>query len=105
VAIFKRKSATLSANPKFSRLNLRQVLIFSSWSPCAVFLHYEKNGRNILKAKLNYSDWNVLEVKSRSDGDSTMVEIRDDWKRSISLGLLPSGSDFYASELNTRDSE
>lgn len=101
MAIFKRKSATLSAYPEFSRLNLRQVLIFSSWLPCAVFLHYEKNGKNILKAKLNDGDWNVLEVKSRSDGDSKMVEIKDDWKHSISLGLLPPDSDFYAYELRT----
>ena len=99
MAIFKRKSAIPSANLEFSRLNLRQVLIFSSWFPCAVFLHYEKNGKNFLKARLNDGDWNVLEVKSRSDGDSKMVEIRDNWKSSISLGLLPPDSDFYAHDL------
>jgi hypothetical protein len=101
MAIFKRKSATPSANLEFSRLNLRQVLIFSSWLPCAVFLHYEKNGKNFLKARLNDGDWNVLEVKSRSDGDSKMVEIRDNWKSSITLGLLPTNSDFYANDLRT----
>ena len=101
MAIFKRKSATPSANIKFSRLNLRQVLIFSSWSGANVFLHYEINGKNLLKARLNDGDWNVLEVKSRSDGDSKMVEIRDNWKSSISLGLLPPDSDFYAHDLKT----
>ena len=101
MAIFKRKSAMPSANLEFSRLNLRQVLIFSSWLPCAVFLHYEKNGKNLLKARLNDGDWNVLEVKSRSDGDSKMVEIRDNWKSSISLGLLPPDADFYPNRLET----
>lgn len=101
MAIFKRKSAMPSANLEFSRLNLRQVLIFSSWLPCAVFLHYEKNGKNFLKARLNDGDWNVLEVKSRSDGDSKMVEVRDNWKSSISLGLLPPNSNFYADNLKT----
>jgi hypothetical protein len=66
-----------------------------------VFLHYEKNGKNFLKARLNDGDWNVLEVKSRSDGDSKMAEIRDNWKSSISLGLLPTNSDFYANDLRT----
>lgn len=99
MAIFKRKSAMPSANLEFSRLNLRQVLIFSSWPGAHVFLHYEINGKNLLKAKLNDGDWNVLEVKSRSDGDSKMVEIRDNWKSSISLGLLPPDSDFYAHDL------
>ena len=101
MAIFKRKSATPSANQEFSRLNLRQVLIYSNWTPCAVFLHHEKNGKNFLKARLNDGDWNVIEVKSRSDGDSKMVEIRDNWKSSITLGLLPPGSDFYAYDLRT----
>jgi hypothetical protein len=101
MAIFKRKSATPSANLDLSRFNLRQVLIFSTWFPCAVFLHYEKHGKNFLNARLNAGDWNVLEVKSRSDGDAKMMEIRDNWKSSISLGLLPSNSDFYAHDLKT----
>ena len=30
-----------------------------------------------------------------------MVEIRDNWKSSISLGLLPPDADFYANDLKT----
>jgi len=99
VALFKRtKAATnssASTNEEFHRLSIREVLIFTSWGEGNLFVHFEKNGKNFVKACVN-SSWYSMDVASRSAGTAMMSEIRTDWANAKKSGLLPENVSLYS---------
>ncbi len=104
VALFKRnKSSDFSEplngasplDPQFQRLSVREVLVFTSWGEGNLIVHFEKDGKNWVKANIN-SNWYELEVSSREAGRAMMNDLRADWKSGYKTGLFPETVTFYS---------
>lgn len=87
--------APVVIDPQFQRLTIREALVFSSWGEGNLIVHFEKDGKNFVKANIN-SNWYGLEVASRQAGTAMMNELRTDWKLGYKSGLYPETVNFYS---------